>query len=139
MIAAYFFYIKILVSAIASFLFGWLWYGPLFGKKWMKLMSSGFNKKSISSVKIKPTTAMVLGFLSTVLTAYILSLFINSLRAVTITEGLWIGFWLWLGFIATTTLGTVLWENKPVKLYFLNNIYYLLSLEIMAVILSIWR
>ena len=139
MIGVDIFYIKILVSAIVGFLFGWLWYGPFFGKRWMKLMSSGFGKKSISSKKIKPAVAMILGFLSTVLTAYILSLFINSLRAATITEGLWVGLWLWLGFIATTTLGTVLWENKSVKIYFLNNAYYLLNIEIMAVILAVWR
>ncbi len=131
------FYIKIIVVAVASFLFGWLWYGPLFGKQWMKL--SGFKQKSISSMKIKPAKTMTIGFLSTVLTAYILSLFINSLRATTIVGGLWVGLWLWLGFIATTTLGTVLWENKPIKIYFLNNAYYLLNMEIMAVILSVWH
>jgi len=38
-------YIPILIATIASFIFGFLWYGPLFGKQWMNLM--GFTKKSI--------------------------------------------------------------------------------------------
>lgn len=29
----------VIAAVVVSFLFGWLWYGPLFGKKWMGLMN----------------------------------------------------------------------------------------------------
>lgn len=41
-------------------------------------------------------------------------------------------------FIAPVTLGVVLWEGKPWKLWVLNNGYQLLSLLVMGVILAIW-
>jgi hypothetical protein len=53
--------------------------------------------------------------------------------------GLMCGFWNWLGFIAPVTLGTVLWEGKPWKLWALTNGYYLFSLLIMGVILAFWK
>lgn len=31
-------YLAVAAAVIASFAFGWLWYGPLFGKKWAGLM-----------------------------------------------------------------------------------------------------
>lgn len=50
-----------------------------------------------------------------------------------------VGFWNWLGFVAPVTLGGVLWEGKPWKLWGLNNGYQLLSLLVMGVILALWR
>lgn len=47
------------------------------------------------------------------------------------------GFWNWLGFIAPVTLGVVLWEGKPWKLWVLHNAYYLLALLVMGVILGL--
>ncbi|HLD39833.1 MAG TPA: DUF1761 family protein, partial [Candidatus Nanoarchaeia archaeon] len=31
-------YLAVLVAAIAAYVVGFLWYGPVFGKKWMALM-----------------------------------------------------------------------------------------------------
>jgi len=31
-------YLAVFIATIASFVFGWLWYGPLFGKAWMRMM-----------------------------------------------------------------------------------------------------
>ena len=55
-----------------------------------------------------------------------------------VSAGIMTGFWNWLGFIAPVSLGSVLWEGKSWKLYFLNNAYYLVSLIVMGVILSYW-
>jgi len=49
-----------------------------------------------------------------------------------------VGFWLWLGFIATVMLGTILWEKRPFGLYVLNAGHYLIVLLIMSIILTLW-
>jgi hypothetical protein len=58
------------------------------------------------------------------------------------TSGIWggvqAGFWNWLGFVAPVTLGTVLWEGKPWKLWFINVGYYFVGLPVIGVLLSIW-
>jgi len=130
-------YLAVLVAAVASFLLGWLWYGPFFGKPWMKLMN--FDKNSMKSMKLSPVTAMILGFLTYLIIAYVLAGFISILNAATIVEGMKIAFWIWLGFIATTTLGSFLWEGKSIKLYLLNNAYNLLNILVIAVILTAWK
>jgi hypothetical protein len=56
-----------------------------------------------------------------------------------IEAGLSAGFWNWLGFVAPVTLGKVLWEGKPWKLWFLDSGNYLLTLLGMGVILSLLR
>ncbi len=63
----------------------------------------------------------------------------NYLKIFDVSAGLTGAFWKWLGFIAPVTLGSVLWEGKSWKLWFLNNGYYLLSLIVMGVILAVWR
>ena len=53
----------------------------------------------------------------------------------------WVGaifelaLWCWLGFVVPTMLGMVLWEQKPVKLYLINVLYWLVSFIAMALIL----
>jgi hypothetical protein len=52
----------------------------------------------------------------------------------------WIGavelaFWCWLGFVAPTMLGMVLWEMKPIKYYAMVAGYWLVAFIMMAVIL----
>ena len=134
--------LAVLVSAIVSMVLGFLWYGPLFGKTWMSL--SGITPDKIEAAKAKGMTkGYILSFIGSLLMAYVLahSLFFASfyLKVSGISAGLMAGVWNWLGFIAPVTLGSVLWDGKPWKLWFLNNAYYLVNLLIMGIILVSWQ
>ena len=129
-------YLAVLVAAIASMALGFLWYGPLFGNQWKKLM--GFTDKSMKAMKLTPMQAMAGGFISTLVMSYILAHFIDYIQANTIADGAVAGIWIWLGFIATVQLGSVLWEGKPVKLYVINTLHYLAALVVMGGILAVW-
>ena len=124
---------------------GFLWYGPLFGKLWMSL--SGMTPEQIAACKEKGGESgmgksYALMFIGSLIMAYVLGhalIFASTyLHASGISAGLTAGFWNWLGFIAPVTLGSVLWEKKPWKLWILNNAYYLVLLSIMGVILALW-
>ena len=120
---------------------GALWYGPLFGKLWMTL--SGMTEEKIAAAKAKGMgKTYALAFLGCLLMAYVLAhslIFASAyFKASGLSSGLTAGFWNWLGFIVPVTLGSVLWEDKPWKLWCLNNAYWLLSLLIMGAILSLW-
>ena len=56
-----------------------------------------------------------------------------------VRAGIMCGFWNWLGFIAPVTLGAVIWEGKPWKLWLLLNSNYLVALPVMGVILALWK
>jgi hypothetical protein len=53
--------------------------------------------------------------------------------------GLMGGFFGWLGFIAPVTLTNVMYEKRPWKLWLLDNSFWLISLLVMGVILSVWQ
>ena len=127
-------YIGILVSAIASMIIGSLWYGPLFGKQWLKL--SNFTKQQIADGKKRMSAKLYfLGFLASLLTAYVLGGLMGALRTGTIKGALLLGSLVWLGFYVTTLSGSVLWEGKPFKLYLINIVYWLVTILSFSAIL----
>ena len=131
-------YLAVLVSAIISMIIGFLWYGPLFGKQWMALM--GFKVKDMEKAKEKGMmTSYLAAFIGALLMAFVLAHVIVAFEATTILEGIQGGFWVWLGFIVTTMLGSVLWEGKSIKLFWLNSIHSLVVLAITGAILAVWR
>ena len=131
-------YWAVLVAALASYLIGALWYSPLlFGKAWIELM--GFTEKDMQNAK-KRGMAKNYGimFVSTLVMSYVLAHFVDYTESTTAIAGAQAGFWIWLGFMATTALGSVLWENKPIKLYLINVGHSLLGLLLMSGILAVW-
>lgn len=135
-------YLAVFAAAIASMILGWLWYGPLFGKTWMAL--SGLTEEKMAVAKSKGMGKMyLLTFIGSLVMSFVLAhalIFASAyLKASGISAGLTAGFWNWLGFIAPVTLGIVIWDGKPWKLWFLNNSYQLITLLVMGVILALWK
>lgn len=131
-------YAAVLVAAIISYLLGWAWHSPLlFGKTWMRL--AGFTPESMKLMKMKAGTAMTLGFISTLVMSFVLAKFIPVFGVVDIAGALSLTFWVWLGFIVTTMLGGVLWENKSPNLFYFNILYPFVSIFIMTYVIMCWK
>jgi len=128
----------VLGVSIVVFIIGWLWYGPLFGKMWMKL--SNISAADVAKAKKKGMAGkLVLNFVGTLVTAFVFAKILASVGAASAVAGAVTGFWIWLGFLAATTLlGSVLWENKPWGLFVLNGLYWLVSLLVMGALLVAW-
>ena len=130
-------YIAVLAATIASMALGMFWFSPaVFGTAWMKAM--GFTKKSIKKMKLTPQQAMAGGFITTAVSAYVLALFIDLAQAGTAYAGAVIGFWVWLGFVATTQLGSVLWADQKVQVWYITAAHTLVSFAVMGAILAVW-
>ncbi|HLC50231.1 MAG TPA: DUF1761 domain-containing protein [Candidatus Nanoarchaeia archaeon] len=125
----------VFVSAVVSMTIGSLWYGPLFGKEWMKLEGA---KKNKGAKKENMVQSYAIGFVSYLLMSYILGYFVDYSGAITFAEGAILGVWIWAGFFATSMLGMVLWEGKPIKLYMIKTLYFLVVLSLMAGIQAAW-
>lgn len=135
-------YAAVITAAIANMAVGMLWYGPLFGKQWQKLM--GFTTESMKAMKLSPFQAMLGGvvtalLLSVVLAndAFVWASFMNDTG--TAMFALQLAFWIWLGYIATTQAGSFLWEGKPFMLFVLNATESFVALLAMSLILVFWR
>ncbi len=134
-------YIALLVASLASFVIGMLWYGPLFGKRWMKEM--GINEKAKKSAKggkacVSMQQALAGNFVATLVMAYVLSMFLGFTQATTAYAGAVVGLWLWLGFVATTAINESLFGGKSLTLYAINSLNVLVSMLTMGAILAVW-
>jgi putative flippase GtrA len=131
-------YLAVLIAGIVAMILGGLWYGPVFGKPWMRMV--GLRKESMKTMHMTPAVSMAIGFVAALIMAYVLAHTLAFAQAYMntsgIMSGLSSGFWMWLGFIAPVTLGVVIWEGKPWKLWFLNAGYYLVSLLLMGAIIA---
>ena len=136
-------YLAVLVSAVVFMVLGFLWYGPLFGKEWSKLMGWGeMTPEKMAEMQKAARPAYAISFVGALIMCFVLShalIFASTyLNESGVAAGLMTGFWNWLGFIAPATIGTVLWDKKPWKLWFINSGYYLVGLLIAGVILALW-
>ena len=129
-------YLAVLVSTIAAFAVGALWYGPFFGKQWRDLM--GFSVGSMQTMKMTPAKAMTGGFVTTLVLVYVLANFFAMAEVSSIAAALTFAFWIWLGFIATIMLNSVWYENRTLQLYLINASHYLVALLVAALILAWW-
>jgi hypothetical protein len=134
-------YWAVLVSALVPMVIGFLWYGPLFGKIWVKL--AGISEAAMQQAKEKGMLwAFGFQIVGALLIAFVMAHTLIFASAYTQTSGYMAGlmnaFWSWLGFIVPVTMGPFLWEGKSWKLWALNAGYYLVSMLIMGVILAVW-
>lgn len=136
-------FLAIIAAAVATMVIGFLWYGPLFGKQWSRLMGWGemtpekmkeMQKKALPGYTIQFVGAL---FMACVF-AYILvfaNTYFNESGALPGIEG---ALWLWVGFIVPVTIGSVFWEGKPWRLWFINAGYFLVNLLVIGAILGAW-
>lgn len=129
-------YVAVIVAAIANMVLGVVWYGPLFGKLWMK--EAGKTKKDLDAAKKDMPKLYAVAFVGAVVTAYVLAIFVSWAQISTIALAIILGFLVWLGFILTISLQSLLWEGKSQKLFLLNNGYNFVSLIVMASIIAAW-
>ncbi len=138
--------IAVVGAAAAAIVLGFLWFGPLFGKAWMKSMNITPEQAEAWKQDPKMKGKMMRSYLVMMVTALIMSyvlahslLFANTYLG---TSGPWsgvqAGFWNWLGYVVPVSIGGVLWENKSWKWWFITAGYYLVSLIIMGKILAYW-
>ncbi|MBU0529920.1 DUF1761 domain-containing protein [bacterium] len=138
-------YWAILVSAIAFFILGSLWYTKvLFGNAWIKSMGKTIKQLEKEKANANMTKSFGLMFSAGLLMAFVTAFLVDIVahaypEASNIKLGLMTGFWIWLGYIASYVLTAVAFENRPWKYYFINTGYWLVGTLMMGVILTTWK
>ena len=134
-------YVAIVVAAIVSFAFGFLVHGPVLGKVWMGLMeiTPADMEKGKKDMEKKMPLYMGAAFVQQLVIAYVTALFVYMAYATTVADALILAFWIWLGYVATFHLNTVLWEKRALPLYGFNVAYQFATIAIVATILTLWQ
>jgi len=130
-------YWAVLVAGVVYMVVGYIWYGPLFGKMWKSLM--GFTDESMKSMAMKPMRAMIWGLVAALVMALVLNRFVYMAGAMDVAGAWNLAFMVWLGFLATNTIGSYLWEGRPFKLFVLNAAHQLVGVFLMALVLVMWQ
>jgi Protein of unknown function (DUF1761) len=136
-------YTAILIAALAAFIIGFLWHGPLFGKTWMRLtehkMLTGEDMEKAKANMWKPLTW---NFLSNLVMAFVLAhAYFFAQKSGFAPKGLIAGalvtaFWNWLGFIVCSSAAQVIWEGRKLALWGFTMTYWLVALSVMAIIIA---
>ncbi|MBS3099244.1 DUF1761 domain-containing protein [Candidatus Pacearchaeota archaeon] len=123
-------WLAIIVATIVSFIFGWLWYGPLFGKIWVK--SSGMSEKEMKQKKKEGMGKVLLWhFIGDLVMVYVLAMLIGWIGINEFGEVAMLGIYLGVGFlVAGPLLGDVLWKCRPWSFFWINTFYWILNFVI---------
>lgn len=132
-------YIAVLAAAVASMIIGGIWYGPLFGKMYIRAM--GWENKSPAEKKAmqKGMLWSYLGqFIASLLTFYVLARFINATGELSVAGAMVVAAWGWLGFVVPMKFGDALWGGKK-TIFWLGIFSSLVIFLTGAAILGYWH
>jgi Protein of unknown function (DUF1761) len=132
-IPLHFNWVAILVAALTGFALGGIWYGPLFGKAWMR--ESGVSIDKTRSAHMPKIYGAVL--LLNLIAAGSLAMFIGP--SGTWSFGLFAGFMTGLTFVATALGVIYLFESRSLRLWLINAGYQIVFFSLMGIILGCWH
>ena len=129
-------YLAVLVCGVLSMVVGAMWYGPIFGKLWMKQYN--YTEEDLKK-DFNPAKTYGLAILGHIVMALVLAYMISLTNAKTISEGFRIAFSCWLGFIAATMFVNKLFSRKTLTLFFIDSGYQLVNIIVFGILLVLWR
>lgn len=103
-------YGSILAATVVQFVFGAIWYTPVFGKLWGKIHGFEAHSKAEQEKMMKAMLPMLgVQFVMTIVTSVVLSLFLQvSDMSPYVLAGLF-----WLGFVVPTQVSAVIFGGTP--------------------------
>ena len=131
-------YIAVLVAAIVVFVLGWLWYSPLlFYKPWMR--ARGMDPAVAMAGAKMPTGKLVIELVRCFVLAYIVAHFVAALGITNWLGAVHFGIFLWIGLPVILLVGSILWENTPVKVAAIHAGDWLVKLLVIPIIVTLWQ
>ncbi len=135
-------WIEIAVAFVAYFMLSFLWWGPLFGKKWAKEMGMSMEGGSFKEMAKPMLIQVVASFLVAyvfwnVTHAFTVDLDTGLMTNPTIGTAMLGAFFTWLGFFVPVQLGRIAWEKATWTLFGINAGGQFVGLAGMALVFAI--
>ena len=132
-------YLPILVCAVIGMVVGAIWYGPLFGKLWMRI--NNVTEMDVERRKEMQKKAMPLYIVQFVLSFF--QIFVLAhLTGSTAKSGILSALIVWGGFVMPTIAASCMWTNEPRKVawsrFFIQAGYQIVTFAIFGAILGVW-
>ncbi len=127
-------YVAVIAAAVAAFVIGAIWYAPpVFGNRWIALL--GKTQAQLG----QPGPAFALGIVAALVNAWVLAVLVATIGTKTLSDGAVLGFFVWLGFMATLTAAQGVFEKRPWSLWVLNNAHNVIVQVVMGAIIGTVR
>jgi hypothetical protein len=124
-------YLAVVVAAVAGFLLGWGWYSA-FGKVWM----AGLGKTKEDCDQKPSPIPFIIAAVSCLLMAWMLAGLMGHLANVTVKGGLMSAFFVWAGFVLTTTTVNQIFRGTALSVTLIDVGNWLAVLVVMGVIIG---
>lgn len=124
-------WVSVLVAAILNMIVNFFWYSKwLFGRQWAALTKMKEEKvKSYNG-------AVAWSLITSIIMAFFLAWFERQLGVVTVQDGMFVGFCVWLGFITTSQSAALIWCKEPFSLFMIKTGNRLLAFLVMGGVLG---
>ncbi|MEN9337888.1 MAG: hypothetical protein RIQ41_202 [Candidatus Parcubacteria bacterium] len=125
-------YWAVVGGAIFLFVMGMTWYGPLFGKTWMRIMGvESMSKEEIAKAQKEMMPMYMIQVALGLVTSFVLYYFVQLI-------GMHVAFWIWLGFSMPLAAGSM-WDTQKgykMKKFLITAGYQLVTLVVLAFVFA---
>src|SRR5258706_9285072 len=120
-------YVVVLIAAVFNMVLGFVWYGPLFGKMWMKF--NGYTKADMDKAMKKGDMNVKYGmmFVASLVLAYGMNWVMSMSGTTGLVNGAMLGAMLWFFFTLTVQFSSWLFSGKKFGALLVDSLYYLVS------------
>jgi len=126
----------VLVAAVANIAIGFAWYHPsVFGGVWMTLIR--VTPEMMEQGQKRMASSMAIAFVASILIALAFAYLFSALFLSGIAQAVLLAFVVWLGFFVPTLVDSVLWEQRPWRLFLINTSYRIVGLIAIAIITAL--
>lgn len=126
-------YLAVIATTILGFIVGGLWYGPLFGKVWMREI--GLNEEDIKKSNMLKIFGITI--ILNIIIALNLSAFLGPKSD--LLFGLFAGLAVGIGWVSTSLGIIYLFGRKSFKLYLIDASYQIVIYALMGLIIGAWK
>jgi hypothetical protein len=126
-------WIAIVLGAVFSMLLGFLWYGPLFGRLWLR--SIGKKEEELSG----NPGMYVFAFLGALVSAYVLAVLIGALGITVWWRGVVLGAVVSVGIGSMAALVNGIFHRISAVAWLLFALYQLVLNAVEGLVFAVWR
>lgn len=126
--------LAVLVAGFVPMIVGALWYGPIFGKRWLGLM--GLTEEEVAK-DFDPLKTYGVSFVLALATAFVLDQLIHA-SGDSVLAGVHVALLAVIGFVLPSGHQSVAFEKRKTGLFWLNLGYNFVAITGQAVVLGLW-
>lgn len=128
--------LAVLVAAIASFLFGGVWYG-MFSRQWLAATDPNRSLRNRPAWQVN-AVPLIIAFVALLMMAYVLAGIIGHLGTgqVTLRNGIISGVFVWAGFVMTTLIVGHAFQGTKLALTLIDGGHWLGVLVIQGAVIG---